>query len=88
MARVKALYVEMHMEELYMRYDSRRRLRGPPPPAPVWLPLDHLCTELLVYHRYESEANEAITQAVRKEVAPSLQPIYTWYLSKIFKRDK
>jgi hypothetical protein len=41
-----------------------------------------------VYQAYEAAAYAAIVQAVRMEVDVSLQPIYYWYLSKIFRRDK
>lgn len=41
-----------------------------------------------VYQAYEEAAYAAIVLAVRMEVDTSLQPIYCWYLSKIFRRDK
>jgi hypothetical protein len=41
-----------------------------------------------VYQAYEAAAYAAIVQAVKMEVDASLQPIYSWYLSKIFRRDK
>jgi len=41
-----------------------------------------------VYQAYEAAAYAAIVQAVKMEVGASLQPIYSWYLSKIFRRDK
>lgn len=40
------------------------------------------------YAAYEVDAHARICGVVDKEVPVNLQPLYQWYLEKIFKRSK